>query len=206
MSRRTRTRIVYSTVNLPKTHDATKIPAEWNAHWEKLCAQDIFSPKTCLSHAMSDQQRTSERIFDQYSELLQNTREVQYRIGIRGLHALTNLDFEQLWEKASVEDRRKHVLIGLSEPCASARNLNEARMYCGDVLKLRHLSQDAHVLLNLLSDIIPQDASVVPAAPYFIPNESWDRFIAEKERNGMTELEKAYIAEAMILRTELICK
>ena len=66
------------------------------------------------------------------------------------------------------------VLIGLSRSCAIARNFNDARMYYGDVLKLGHLSQDAQVLLDLLTDTIPEDCSIVPKNPYFFPNTVWD--------------------------------
>lgn len=149
---------------------------------------------------------TSKYIFDQYSTLLQSTCEVQYHTGIQVIQALEKLNFEQRWNTASVADRRKHVLIGMSESCAIAQDLNEARMYCGDVLKLDYLSQDPQVLLRLLTDIIPDDPSAIPATPYLFPNATWDIFKAKTENSGMNELERVYIAQAMIIRTKLICK
>ena len=162
----------------------------------------IFPPKICLTHAMSV---TFKGIFDQYSTLSQSTCESRFRLGLLGLYALEHHNFEQRWKDASMEDRRKHVLIGLSRSCAIARNLNDARMYCGDVLKLGHLSQDAQVLLDLLTDIIPEDCSIVPKTPNFFPNAVWNSSQAMRERSGMNELEKVHMAEAMILRTKLIC-
>lgn len=206
MSHTTGTSFVAYVVDLPKTQDATRIPADWNTQWENLCAKNAFSPEICLAQAMSNSHVSSRWIFDQYSTLLQTARQDQYRIGVAGLTALEELAFAQRWKSASVQERRKHVLVGLSEACAIARNLNDARMYCGDVLKLRYLSQDPQVLLNLLTDIIPDDFSVISKEPYFIPNLVWDNFKSKKERDGMTDLEKIYIAEAIILRTKLICK
>ena len=161
----------------------------------------IFPPKICLTHAMSV---TFKGIFDQYSTLSQSTCESRFRLGLLGLYALEH-NFEQRWKDVSMEDRRKHVLIGLSRSCAIAQNLNDARMYCGDVLKLGHLSQDAQVLLDFLTGIIPEDCSIVPKTPYFFPNAVCDSSQAMKERSGINELEKVHVAEAMILRTKLIC-
>ena len=149
---------------------------------------------------------TFKGIFDQYSTLSQSTCESRFRLGLLGLYALEHHNFEQRWKDASMEDRRKHVLIGLSRSCATARNLNDAHMYRGDVLKLGHLSQDAQVLLDLLTDIIPEDCSIVPKTPSIFPNAVWDSSQAMKERSGMNEPEKVHIAEAMILRTKLICQ
>lgn len=59
-------------VDLPKTQDATRIPEEWNARWEKHCAQNAFPPEVCLARAMS---AAISGIFDQYSALLQTTCE-----------------------------------------------------------------------------------------------------------------------------------
>ena len=59
--------------------------------------------------------------------------------------------------------------------------------------------------LELLTDIIPEDCSIVPKTPYFFPNAVWDSSQDMKERSGMNELEKVHMAEAMILRTKQIC-
>ena len=113
-------------VDLPKTQDATRIPEGWNVQWERLCAQDAnIPPKICLTHAMSV---TFKGIFDQYSTPSHSTCESRFRLGVLGLYALEHPYFEQRWKDASMEDRRKHVLIGLSRSCAIARNLNDARM------------------------------------------------------------------------------
>ena len=124
----------------------------------------VFPPKICLTHAVSV---TFKGIFDQYSTPSHSTCESRFRLGVLGLYALEHPYFEQRWKDTSMEDRRKHVLIGLSRSCAIARNLNDARMYCGDVLKLGHLSRDAQVLLDLLTDIIPKDCSIVPKNPLY---------------------------------------
>ena len=154
-------------VDLPKTQDATRIPEGWNVQWERLCAQDAnIPPKICLTHAMSV---TFKGIFDQYSTLSQSTCESRFRLGLLGLYALEHHNFEQRWKDASMEDRRKHVLIGLSRSCAIARNLNDARMYCGDVLKLGHLSQDAQVLLNFLQISSPKIAPLYQKPPISFP-------------------------------------
>lgn len=126
----------------------------------------IFPPKICLTHAMSV---TFKGIFDQYSTLSQSTCESRFRLGLLGLYALEHHNFEQRWKDASMEDRRKHVLIGLSRSCAIARNLNDARMYCGDVLKLGHLSQDAQVLLNFLQISSPKIAPLYQKSPISFP-------------------------------------
>ena len=162
----------------------------------------IFLPKICLTRAMSV---TFKGIFDQYSTLSQSTCESRFRLEVLGLYTLEHPYFEQRWKDASMEDRRKHVLIGLSRSCAIARNPNDTRMYCGDISKLGNLSQDAQVLLDLLTDIIPEVCSIVPKPPFFFPNAVWDSSQATKERSGMNELEKVHMAEAMILRTKLIC-
>lgn len=62
---------------------------------------------------------------------------------------------------ASVDERRKHVLVGLSRACGIARNLNTSRMYCAKELRIEHLSADGRVVLDLLNAIVPDNATVV---------------------------------------------
>lgn len=195
-------------VFLPKTHEATSNTVVWNDQWESLCAQGTFSPEICLNHFLIENKQHGDlsSSLDQYSHMLGTTLHVLQLLGNCGLDALMEEEFETKWEHASVQERRKHVLVGLSGPCGSAKNLNDARIYCGDVLKLEYLSRDPKVFIDLLSQLIPDDVSVVPRTPIFIPNEGWDTFNTRKELSGVTDLEKVTLAEMMILRTKLICQ
>ena len=72
-------------------------------------------------------------------------------------------DFEGKWMAASVDERKKHALVGLSNGCGIAQNLNTSRMYCSKELRLEHLSTNGRVVIDLLTAIAPENLTVVSA-------------------------------------------
>ncbi|KAF9042577.1 hypothetical protein BDZ89DRAFT_270471 [Hymenopellis radicata] len=87
-------------------------------------------------------------MYQEYSSLLSSTCEIQHRVGVRALHYYERL--ETAWMNSTRQERRKHVLIGMSTVCSKARNLNDARGYCGDYVRLEKLSREPATFLDFL--------------------------------------------------------
>lgn len=192
--------------NYPGTQDALSKPEEWNSSWERLYTAGLLSPQINLEVALKNERfkfTTGELAF-QYSALLQMTLQLLSGLGKDGVSSLLNDNLESKWLAATPAVRRKYALIGLSEACSIARNLNEARRFTGDVLTLDNLSKDGRSFIDLLKSIIPDDISVHPKTLYYIPNPAWDSFLEARQNSG-TEFEKLWLAEAQLLRTKLIC-
>ncbi|KAL0565534.1 hypothetical protein V5O48_016489 [Marasmius crinis-equi] len=193
---------------LPRTQHATSNPEEWNEHWEKLLARNLFNPRMVVTsniNRIRAQRPTINTVIEQAAFLHTMTCEIQYRIGVRAVLALNDSDLERRWIEAGVDVRRSHVLRALSEACAMARNLNDSRAACYDVLRLDHLSKEGETFISLLKEIIPEDISDVPKTPYYIPNEEWESYKAEIENQYSPDtLERGVFDDTYILRTKLI--
>lgn len=202
----------------PKVHHAISNPAQWNAAWEKLYNECpiLVHPNHLMSYARNrrhHQPNCTQRDKDDMHGFITNfqtTCEIQHRIGVKVIERFVvggGYDFDRRWVEASLEERRKHVLIGLANGGKQANNLNMARAYSSDILRLDHLSKDGKVLVKLLQDITPQNLSLVPVEPYYFPSEAWDEAKAAQERNPSTsEKDKFDLMEMIVLRTKLICK
>lgn len=203
----------------PKVQLAISNPEQWNTDWENIYERspELTKPAYIMWLARSQRQRSlmfggnGTRSFHEdrhaYTVNYESTCAIQHRIGRSTIDAFVMNDFERRWLTASVEERRKHGLVGLANAGAQAKNLNAARASCSDILRLRYLTEDGEVLLQLLRDITPQDISFVPKEPYYFPNAEWDALRAEQQRNPNTsEDEKFDLMEVFILRTKLICE
>ncbi|KAI0739328.1 hypothetical protein BC629DRAFT_1599958 [Irpex lacteus] len=108
----------------------------------------------------------------------QTTCEIQHRIGVKVIERVVaggGYDFDRRWVEASLEERRKHVLVGLVNG------------------------------VKLLEDVTPQNMSLVPKEPYYIPSEAWDGAKAAQERDSSTSEQARFdLMEMIILRTKLI--
>ncbi|KAE9410671.1 hypothetical protein BT96DRAFT_1011427 [Gymnopus androsaceus JB14] len=103
-------------------------------------------------------------------------------LGRLGAIKLADGDFESKWMQASVSTRQKHVLVGISEAGNVARNINEARRFAFDVVRLEHLSQDGKTYLDLFKSIMPNDLDTMPKEPYCVPDGEWDSFQARMKK------------------------
>ena len=197
--------IVFS-AELPKTHNALSQPEEWNGQWEMLCQNPALNASMCLLAKIQATTGDDEE-YASFSSLFATTCEVQSRIGRCATVCFAHRDFEARWTQTTVETRRKHALIALSEACSMARNLNDARLYCGDVLTLNHLCEDPRVLIDLVKSIIPEDITVTPKMPAYMLNDEWKTLREQGEKNTRrTAHERLCLEEILILRTKLICE
>lgn len=202
----------------PKVQLALSDPEQWNTEWENVYELSAgFTKPDFIMRALHCQRQRcamfgggSARKADdrlRYTVNYETTCEIRHRIGGKTLGAFVRDNFENRWRSASVEERRKHALNGLANGGAQAKNLNTARAYCSDILRLRYLADDGEVLLKLLNDITPQDISFVPKEPYYFPNAEWDALRAQQQRDpAISEDEKFDLMEIFILRMKLICK
>ncbi|KAJ7140849.1 hypothetical protein C8R44DRAFT_726561 [Mycena epipterygia] len=98
----------------------------------------------------------------------------------------------------------KHVLIGLTNVCSIAKNLHDARIYCGRELRLSHLRKDGRAVLDLLKSVMVEDVKI-PEKPTYIPDPTWNGFVDAQQRSALNDSEKFALAKILVLRTKLIC-
>ena len=122
------------TFELPKTQDALTRPEKWNNDWETLLKTGFTTPKVCLGDMLHTWRNGIDEVYHSYSILYTSTCEVQWRVGKRAMIYLDEL--EPAWNASTKDERRKHLLIGMSTACSKARNLNDARSYCPDEIRL----------------------------------------------------------------------
>ncbi|KAF9042602.1 hypothetical protein BDZ89DRAFT_1156185 [Hymenopellis radicata] len=193
--------VVAMSFELPKTQHALAAPEKWNQDWETLLKKGLITPRVCLSDLTNTWRLGIDEMYHSYSVLHSSTCEIQYRVGVRAMHYYERL--ETAWMNSTRQERRKHVLIGMSTVCSKARNLNDARGYCGDYVRLEKLSREPATFLDFLKTLILDDLSKVPGTPRYIPHAEWDRYSAKIEKSG-TEMEKICMRYLIILRTKLI--
>ncbi|GAW08819.1 hypothetical protein F5879DRAFT_970975 [Lentinula edodes] len=195
-------------IELPKIQHALEDPERWNANWERLMStQDLnFILGYSLNNLVQRRRTTAApESTDEYSINLNNAIEMRQRLGQIGIFTFIDMDFEATWMNAAPSERRKHVLVGLSEGCSIARNLNDARRFTADVLKLDYLSRDGKTYLDLFKTIMPgSDPDTTPDI-YYIPNPGWDSFQERmKEKYATSKVHLVSLGEMQVLRTELI--
>ncbi|KAL0070187.1 hypothetical protein AAF712_002677 [Marasmius tenuissimus] len=196
------------TIDMPRVHDALKNPEEWDKQWETILTQLDPSPEMVYL----DSVRQSKMRFRDVSDLLQyyailytQTCEVQHRVGGRACAFLLHKDLEQRWVDAGEAVRRKHTLRALSEACSMAKNLNDARNSCGDILRLKSLSKDGKTFISLLKAMIPEDLSDIPKTPYHFPEPRWEALQKHVEKSfSANSIEKVTFDNTLVLRTKLI--
>ncbi|KAK7462259.1 hypothetical protein VKT23_007860 [Stygiomarasmius scandens] len=207
---------VITSDTFPKVQDALSKPEKWNSGWETFyrTKSPFIDPFNSFQIALAENQKhsatkghpgtiSSQNMYD-YTLLHSSTCEIQHRIGVKTIDALSGADFERRWvEGTDAVTRKKHALRALSNAGSLARNLNLARLYSLDILRVEYLGGDGQVLIDLLKAITPDDISVVPKEPYYFPEKTWDGLLAEKE-GGSNEFEKYTVKEVLILRTKLI--
>ena len=191
----------------PRTQLASSNPEKWDREWENLFQNNqvlsdlevLFFQEANVRNPMAG----LDRVYSAYRIFLLSTCTIQQRIG--HLYLQHYAELERLWTQVGEEERRKHVLIALAAVCSIAKNLNDARAYCSRELRLKRLSENPKVLLDLFKSIVPgpKYIYVPPETPYYIPNEAWDALSAKKE--NPTEMEKITLASMLMLRTKMIC-
>ena len=172
-------------IDMPRVQDALKNPEEWDKQWETVLTQLDPSPEMVFLDSVRHSKmvrRSVSDLLEYYAILYTQTCEVQYRVGGRACAFLLHKDLERRWIEAGEVVRRKHALRALSEACSMAKNLNDARNSCGDILRLRKLSRDGKTLISLLQAMIPEDLSDVPKTPYYFPEPRWEALQGHVER------------------------
>ncbi|KAL0576164.1 hypothetical protein V5O48_005805 [Marasmius crinis-equi] len=192
--------------DMPRVQDALRNPEEWNKQWEKLLTQ-VDSPEavfyTSVERTKSSFRSISD-LLEYYALLRTQTCEVQRNVGGAALHFLLERDLERLWAEAGEAVRRKHTLRALSEACSIAKNLNDARAFCGDILRLESLSKDGKTLITLIKAMIPEDLSRIPKTPYYFPEPRWEALQKHVEKTfSANSVERITFDESLLLRTKL---
>ncbi|KAF9072417.1 hypothetical protein BDP27DRAFT_412017 [Rhodocollybia butyracea] len=187
----------------PKPQHAKERPEEWNRRWESLIPLPL-DPTIYLQHSMQTcavKPNGLAAATDEYAQLLSGT--LLLRADVTSTLKLAFPSFAPTWQSSSVETRKKHALIGLSEACSASLNLNLSRMITGDILTLGKLCNDWNTVVDLLQKITPKDDKDAKSLQSF-PGKSWDDFIKRQERLPADKTREVVLAEMKVLRTKLI--
>ncbi|KAJ7457884.1 hypothetical protein FB451DRAFT_590148 [Mycena latifolia] len=195
---------------LPVMQDALRQPEKWNSDWEKITqtVDRLQSPSDLVHLAAIQLTMDSARMdssFMEYQTLLGRLCHVQAWLTTDVILDSTRDDLEAKWMNASPELRGKHILIGFSNVCSIAKNLHDARLYCGRELRLSHLRKDGRAVLDLLDAVIVEGTLKVPDQPRYIPHPGWNALTESQQRSAPTDVEKLALANILLLRTKLIC-
>ncbi|KAF9065681.1 hypothetical protein BDP27DRAFT_1331613 [Rhodocollybia butyracea] len=193
-----------TSARIPTMQEASENPQEWNKQWEKLIASRKVTPAHVFkqdleswkieNHGLSSQA-------DMYSGHLTSALYLRLMIAKEALGHFIYTNIAGKWMAATVATRRKHVLVGLSESCSVAINLNNCRIFVGDILTVEHLSTDGHVFLDMLKSLIPPH-NEVPTTLQEFSGKSWSDFL---EKNCATDKAgQIALSEWKVLRTKLI--
>ncbi|KAJ7713552.1 hypothetical protein B0H16DRAFT_365233 [Mycena metata] len=196
-------------VMIPQMQDALKQPERWNSDWENIIRnmEDRFTPPVLVDSvalAFAAQPLRRDGSLLEHQGILSNLCRTQALLTGAALTYFAHLDLEERWMKASPDLRGKHILIGLSNACSIARNLHDARVYCGRELTLSHLRSDGRTVLDLLKAVMLPELAM-PEEPKLIPHPAWDAFAAAQARGSPNDSEKYALASILTLRTKLIC-
>lgn len=142
---------------------------------------------------------------ESYRQLLSSTLDMRQRLSVIPL-VFEQTQFETKWLAASVATRREHALVGFSEACSGARNLNDSRTLTGDILTLDHFSRDGKIVIDLWKSIIVPKGDPAATAPHGFPGKSWEAFLKTEERYLSDRLRESLLSELKVLRTKLICR
>ncbi|KAJ6603700.1 hypothetical protein B0H10DRAFT_2229752 [Mycena sp. CBHHK59/15] len=195
---------------LPAIQDALKNPEKWNSEWEKLTKQlEFLSPAECVLSVAAQLEMGSADGMDRsllaFQTLVVSLRDLQAWITRDALTYFARHDLEAKWMNADAVSRRKHILIGLSRACSIAKNLHDARVYCGKEFRLSYLGGDGAVVLGLLKATMVDDPLAPPETPLYIPDPAWDAFADTQKRSNPSEKHKFALAHILLLRTKLLC-
>ncbi|KAJ7656786.1 hypothetical protein DFH06DRAFT_1198572 [Mycena polygramma] len=186
--------------------EALKAPEAWNAAWEGLfCHPQVTAPPHIFKCKLAEWARMPGVEARMLGEQETNRR------GLCGLQfdvtreCITHFStFEMNWMTATPVARRKHILGGLSQVCATAVNLNEARASCASELRLGRLSSDGKIFLDLLKSVLLEDVSFVPNTPIYVSDPEWDKLSAGHQLL-INNVERLALAHLLLMRTKLIC-
>jgi hypothetical protein len=119
-------------------------------------------------------------------------------------------DLETKWMNASPDVREKHILIGLSNACSIARNLHDARVYCGRDFRLSRLRTDGKIVLGWLKAVMvserPEEAMEILNKPKYVPDAAWDAFADRQQQSKPNDSQKLALGNILVLRTKLMCR
>ncbi|KAJ7141752.1 hypothetical protein C8R43DRAFT_587587 [Mycena crocata] len=191
-------------ITSPSIEDTLKDTLKWNADYERM--NSYFSPLMCYKRDLADQAGQTIQMRDarnaQYPLLVGQTVSQQVTL-IQDIFTFRNLCFDEKWQSAEVEMRKKHVLVGLAAACSGAHNLHATRKYCPE-LSVPYLSGDARHFLDLLKSVIPEDMSAPPTAVTHFAHPDWDAVCAHHQRSNPGDFARRCYEETLILRTKLI--
>ncbi|KAJ6573485.1 hypothetical protein DFH09DRAFT_1151945 [Mycena vulgaris] len=193
----------------PMMQDALRQPEKWNSDWEKITLTVERVSPSDLVHSAAMQLAMAPDSLDssllEYQGLLGALCSVQVWLTQEALLYFARNDLEAKWMGASAELRGKHILIGLSNACSIAKNLHDARVYCGRELRLSRLRGEGRVLLDLLKAVMTEDILKVPEKPKYVPHPGWDAISDAQSRSAPSDVEKLTLGNILVLRNKLIC-
>lgn len=170
---------------------------------------NLFTPALCLAAQVQLSQmdpREPKMTLEQFPILTTSLCHLQREITDEALSYILLKDLESKWMVAPSAERRQHVLVGLSNVCSKARNLNDARAFCSKEMRVSYLCQGRNIL-DLLDLVKVDDVHVAPSTPKYVPDADWDVIRAKQERSSSTtEMERICLTEILLLRGKLICK
>ncbi|KAJ7035902.1 hypothetical protein C8F04DRAFT_1233408 [Mycena alexandri] len=194
---------------IPQMQDALKQPERWNSEWENTIRnmERRFTPSALvnsLALTFAAQPLRRDASLREHQAILSNLCRTQAILTATAGTYFAGANLEERWMKASPDLRGKHILIGLSSACSIARNLHDARVYCGRELTLSHLRSDGRAVLELLKAVLLPEVAM-PEEPKLLPHPAWDAFAAAQARGSPNDSEKYALASILTLRTKLIC-
>ncbi|KAJ7618022.1 hypothetical protein FB45DRAFT_933138 [Roridomyces roridus] len=187
-------------------------PESWDRAWGSAFDSPIhFSPTVyVLDMVNRNASHGLQTTLASYPYLLSNTCSAQYYLTRDARLCLDEKDFKALWLGASPDERRPHVLEALAAVCRESHNLNMARAYCAEELRVEMLCDEGEVMLDLLRSAMFEDGFRMPKQPRYITSPTWEEIFGgnsdgDSEDDSVDDLEEVTRAGFMLLRTKLIC-
>ncbi|KAK7001490.1 MYND-type domain-containing protein [Favolaschia claudopus] len=202
---------------LPGMHNAMSDPVKWNAEWEALAEQakdtGIWSPANFVESSATQLAAASDGMDSsmlEYQSLLGSLMSLQLALTRDALRYFGQ-NLESKWLNAGATQRGQHIMVGLTNACAIAKNLHDARMYCSQDFDLVRLRKNGKIILGWLKAVIFPDADKEQEPewetlkPKYVPNPAWDAFIAQQQQSTLSESEKLALGTILVLRSKLLC-
>ncbi|KAJ7713553.1 hypothetical protein B0H16DRAFT_1899476 [Mycena metata] len=196
-------------VMLPRIQDALKQPERWNSDWENITGSTgrWLEPSVLVDLVavpLAGQPLKMDASLLEHQSILRDLCQTQAHLTAVALTYFARENLEDRWMKAAPDLRGKHILIGLINACSIAKNLHDARVYCGRELTLSHLRSDGRTVLDLLKAVMLPEAAI-PKQPKLVPHPAWDAFAAAQARGFPNDSKKYALASILTLRTKLLC-
>ncbi|KAK6977539.1 hypothetical protein R3P38DRAFT_2581333 [Favolaschia claudopus] len=196
---------------LPGMHTALQDSVKWNSEWEKLTNQfkhvspAQFVQSSALQLALESDGMDTSML--QYQGFLGSLVALELALAPDTVRYLSG-GLQSKWTEADPAVREKHILIGLSNACSIAKNLHDARIYCGRDFQLSRLRANGEIVLEWLTSLVmPANGrkySDLLDAPNYIPDPVWDAYAEQQKQSGASDSEKLALGTILVLRSKLI--